>query len=100
MFRRKSLIRADRIKMWREERGLTHQHLADLMHISAQDIEAHERGYGSSNPEIVQRFAKALQVTTSYLLGLVDDPGKEITMNDLSEDERLLMSALMGDDQD
>jgi plasmid maintenance system antidote protein VapI len=66
----------ERVKASRLERlKLTQQELADLMHAPrtwVSDLEnAGQRGIAA---ETVVRFAKALGVSTDYLLGLTDDP--------------------------
>lgn len=65
----------ERVKAMRRELKLTQQDLAGLMHAPrtwVSDLEnAGQRGIAA---ETVVRFAKALGVSTDYLLGLVDVP--------------------------
>ena len=65
----------ERVKAIRLEMKLTQQELADLMHAPrtwVSDLEnAGQRGIAA---ETVVRFAKALGVSTDYLLGLTNDP--------------------------
>jgi transcriptional regulator with XRE-family HTH domain len=64
----------ERVKTIRLERKWTQQELADLMQAPrtwVSDLEnAGQRGIAA---ETVVRFAKALEVSTDYLLGLTDD---------------------------
>lgn len=93
MFKRKPVIRSDRLKILREVRGLSHHALAIQVQLTDRNIADLEVGKGKDSPEIVQRLAQALGVTESYLLGLVDDPKKHMTEEDLTPEERIILAA-------
>jgi transcriptional regulator with XRE-family HTH domain len=69
-------IVADRIRYQRKEKRMTQKDLATAVNVSPQVISNWERGY---TPEIghddLLNLALALNVTTDYLLGKVNDPG-------------------------
>ena len=61
-----------RIKVVRRKRGLTQQELAEIIGVTKLTISRWERGERSPNAEMVFAVAKALQTTSSYLLGETD----------------------------
>lgn len=74
----------ERIRKKRKELGLTQRDLADKISVSPQVISNWERGY---TPEIgnddLLNLAKALNVSTDYLLGLTNNPQRKeiVTQN-------------------
>lgn len=88
-------MRGDRVKAAREFRGLSQGDLAARTGLHAQQIYKIEVGK-SDNPtaETVIAIARALEVSSDYLLGLVEDTKGAIQENDLSPMERRLISAV------
>jgi len=65
----------DRLHAARKHSELTQQELADLLHAPrtwVSDLENNQQSGLSA--DTVLRFARALDVSTDYLLGLTDDP--------------------------
>jgi len=58
----------------REDKDLTQQQLADLLHISNSTVSAYELGNRVPSADTLVLFARFFGVTTDYLLGLTDDP--------------------------
>jgi len=64
----------DRIRLIREQRGLTRQQLAEKIGTSVGIIYFYEKNRKIPSAEILKRIAEAFNVSTDYLLGLTDDP--------------------------
>ncbi len=64
----------DRIRLIREQRGLTRQQLAERIDTSVGIIYFYEKNRKIPSAEILKRIAEALNVSADYLLGLTDDP--------------------------
>ena len=79
-----------RIKIKRKENRFTQIELAKLVNVSPQVISNWERGYSDLSSSDVARLADALNCSTEYLLGKVDNSniqnnvnvaGQEITLS-------------------
>jgi len=64
----------DRIRLIREQRGLTRQQLAEKIGTSVGIIYFYEKNRKIPSAEILKRIAEAFNVSADYLLGLTDDP--------------------------
>lgn len=72
----------DRLRQLRKTQGLTQTQLGEQMGISQRLVAYYEAQGGSPSPELVVRFAEALGVSTTLLLGvdrsrLADRPNPE-----------------------
>jgi len=65
----------DRLKSARELRNLKQSELAELAKLPASSIAHMEAGTRKPSFDNLKRLAIALEVTTDYLLGRVDEPG-------------------------
>src|SRR5580704_16323485 len=65
----------DRLKSARELRKLKQSELADRAKLPPSSIAHFEAGSRKPSFDTLRRLANALEVTTDYLLGRVDDPG-------------------------
>jgi transcriptional regulator with XRE-family HTH domain len=65
----------DRLKAARELRQLKQSELADRAKLPPSSIAHFEGGSRKPSFDTLRRIANALEVTTDYLLGRVDDPG-------------------------
>jgi transcriptional regulator with XRE-family HTH domain len=72
---------------------LSQDELANLVGVTARQIRRYEEGISMPSERVIMRLAEALDVTPSYLLGLVDDPGAHFSYDDLSPMEREFMNA-------
>jgi transcriptional regulator with XRE-family HTH domain len=70
-----SEIFKDRLKAARELRELKQSELADRAKLPPSSIAHFEGGSRKPSFDTLRRIANALEVTTDYLLGRVDDPG-------------------------
>lgn len=87
---------ADRLKQVRQLRGHTQDSLADKMNTPKNNISRWEQGKYEPSAEQLTKLAQALEVSTDYLLGLVDDIHGHLTFADLSPEESRLISAVRG----
>lgn len=90
---RKRIFRGDRLKLIRENRGLTQDDLNNRLGFGPAQIYRYETGKADPSPEILVRIAVELEVTTDWLLGLVSQPKENLQEKDLSNAERKLLSA-------
>lgn len=93
MAERKRIFRGDRLKLIRENRGLTQDDLNTRLGFGPAQIYRYETGKADPSSEILVRIARELEVTTDWLLGLVDTPNELLQEKDLSSAERKLLSA-------
>jgi transcriptional regulator with XRE-family HTH domain len=70
-----SEIFKERLKTARELRQLKQSELADRAKLPPSSIAHFEAGARKPSFDTLRRLANALEVTTDYLLGRVDDPG-------------------------
>lgn len=80
-----------RIQLLREMIGMTQKELADKIQISYSVMNRIESGERPARDEEIKRIAKALDVSTDYLLGLTDVKNPTDKISDaLEEDQELL----------
>jgi transcriptional regulator with XRE-family HTH domain len=65
----------ERLKAARELRGMKQNELADRAKLPASSIAHFEAGSRKPSFDTLRRLANALEVTTDYLLGRVEEPG-------------------------
>lgn len=90
---RKKIFRGDRLREIRERRNLTQDDLNNRLGFGGTQVYRYETGKADPSPEVLVRLARELEVTTDWLLGLVDAPGEHLQEEDLAPDERKLLSA-------
>ena len=84
-------IFSTRLKSILDERGITQKWLADAADTKEATISRYITGVNKSpRPNILANIARALNVTTDYLLGVTDVPQAK---TDISAEERILLSA-------
>ena len=89
---------AKRLKELRERGGHSQESFGELLGVSKAQVYRWEKGDNEPSGESVANIARTLDVTTDYLLGLVDDTRSHITEEGLSpQKRRLLMAARSGD---
>ena len=57
----------ERIKRVRKQRGLTQEQLAEIMEISSRNLSNIELGVSFPKPETLEKFLKALNISTQTL---------------------------------
>lgn len=81
----------ERIKARRKQLELTQADLAFESDTSQGAISRYELGINEPTADAIITLALALNCSTDYLLGLTDIPYREVSENELPEDERLLL---------
>lgn len=89
---RLKVFRGDRLKEIREKREMSQDDLADLLEFGPSQMNKYEKGKQDPSAEILKRMAIALQVSTDWLLGLTRDPGESFQAEDLTPQERKLIT--------
>lgn len=67
-------FRSERLKECRLKRGLQQEELARLLKTNASTMSRIENGKKQPDPEMIIMIAELFNVSTDYLLGLVDNP--------------------------
>ena len=62
----------ERLKKYREEKGLTQAQLSELAGITSRQIQNYEGGKARPRLDAAEKIAKALNITTDELLGNAD----------------------------
>lgn len=70
-----SLKFPDRLRQARDKKGLSQSELAEKTGLQPSAVSHFETGRRSPSFENLKVLSEALQVSTDYLLGRVDDPG-------------------------
>jgi transcriptional regulator with XRE-family HTH domain len=87
-------MRSDRLREVRQIRQLSQADLAERVGVSHQQIYRYESGDNDPTAEVLMALAQALEVTSDYLLGLVDRPTVTLSEQELSPMERRLLQAI------
>jgi transcriptional regulator with XRE-family HTH domain len=87
-------VKTERLKQARKSRGFTQKELANVSSFTQGQISNWEKGVNVPSSEAIAELATVLNVTSDYLLGLVDIPSAQISEDDLSDDEQLLIQAV------
>lgn len=77
----------ERIKALRDSLDLRQKDLADKAGITEATLSRYENNLREPKGEIVSKLAKALNVSTDYLLGSTDNPNAKIYTGDLNGDK-------------
>ena len=72
----KNIKFGDRLRERRTERGLLQRELADKIGISNRNISSYEKNDREPSYDILVKLAEALDCSTDYLLGVVDEPNR------------------------
>lgn len=83
---------SDRLTLIRLNRGLTQSELAERSNIHENNIGRYERGEVQPKADTIIELARALNVSTDYLLGVTDYPGQYIE-GELTPHEREAIAA-------
>jgi|SRR5579859_596451 len=87
-------LRGDRLRQLRESYGLSQGELAKRIGSSLNMVNRYENGLIDPPSAIVKRLAREFQVTTDYLLGLVEGKAAHLESYELTRDEREFIEAL------
>lgn len=70
-------ILGERITSLRESRDIKQNYLADRLGLTKFQLNRYEKGNSKPDPDIIVKIADFFDVTTDYLLGHTDYPGKD-----------------------
>jgi transcriptional regulator with XRE-family HTH domain len=77
------LLLGERLKLLREEAGLTQQQLASMVNLSQQTIGHYEVNRSEPSIKTIELMARIFSTSTDYLLGLSDIKHPNDTQNKL-----------------
>lgn len=86
-------FRGERLKLVRERAGLTQAELAERLKAGVNSVYRYETSQAEPSAELLYRISNELEVTTDWLLGLVDDDTEHVTASDLTPVEHKLLDA-------
>lgn len=86
-------FRGDRLRQAREQRGYSQEELSARIASAQAQITRYETESAQPSQAVLIRLASVLNVSTDWLLGLVDDPAGHITEADLSPIESRILDA-------
>lgn len=77
----------NRIRKYREEKGINQKQLAELIRVSEGRVSNWEQGINRPNADIIAEICRVLDVSPSLLLGVT------LSSDELSDDERTVIRA-------
>lgn len=86
-------MNGSRLRETRELKGLTQSELSERANLGEKEIWRYENGKSTPSADTVAQIARVLEVSTDFLLGLVDDPDPDLSSSDLRPVERAAISA-------
>jgi transcriptional regulator with XRE-family HTH domain len=89
----------ERIKKRRTQLKMSQERLADLVGTSQKQISRYETGENDPTGDVLASLARAMKTSTDWLVGLTDDPTIPGEHDELSPDERQIISALRRGDR-
>lgn len=86
------------LRKLRQEKDLSQQQMANLMHTTQQSIYKYEKGIASPNLEMLMNMADYFETSVDYLIGNTDIPHKieSVTEYSLNMDEQRLINKYRG----
>ncbi len=94
MTERKRILKGNRLRQIRERRDLSQEELALRLGIGQSQLARYESEKADPSLEVIARFARELEVSIDWLLGLADTPEHHVEEKDLSAREWKAISAL------
>lgn len=92
------IFRGDRLKEHRVKQGLSQEELAARILSTQSQVAKYETGKVDPSPELIVKFSRELNVTSDYLLGLVNLPNERLQEENLTPAERKLLNAYRSGD--
>ena len=81
----------EKIRILRQEKGISQQALAKMLGLSQKSIDNWERGTASPSATSVAKLADFFECSTDYLLDRENDLGQIIVNNDLNENQKKIL---------
>lgn len=86
----------ERLQELRNDKGLTQKELAEAVAVSQYTISSYETNRSEPNHEITVRIAQFFDVSSDYLMGLIDEP---LPLNGRDKDLLRLPRNLTGEEK-
>lgn len=74
MYMRTEILKYGRIRDIRNDRGLTQEQIAKILHVSQNTYSQYEIGTTRFPLDVVVKLAEYYNVSMDYLVGLTDEP--------------------------
>lgn len=87
-------LRKERLRAAREQKGFSQRELARRCGFSEAQIRRYETGEFDPSSTYLKSIARQLEISTDYLLGIVDEPRGYFGTEELSDDERVVLETL------
>lgn len=87
-------LRRERLQALREEHGWSQRELSRHCGFGEAQIGKYESGQTDITATFLKIIASVLDVSTDYLLGITDDPRRQIDPDRLSADEHQVLDTL------
>ena|SRR5258706_10118455 len=87
-------FRGERLREAREKKGLFQRELAALSDLDETQVSRYENGKIEPSLRFLEAFARNLDVSADYLLGITDDPRGRSGPDELSADEYKVVETL------
>ena len=87
-------LRIDRLQTLRETHGWLQRELSRLCGLGEAQVGKYESGLTDPTATSLKIIASVLDVSTDYLLGITDDPRRQIDPDRLSADEHQVLDTL------
>jgi len=85
-----------RIKSRRQAIGMSQEELAYRIGTSQSQVSKYERGVNDLTGDVLTKIAHALETTSDYILGITDNPNKEVNESNLDSLETEIFELLRG----
>ena len=90
----------NRIKRRRQSIGMSQEALALTAGITQSQVSRYERGLNDPTGDILVKIAHALNTTADYILGVTDNPDREVTEDNLDSLETEIFQLLRSSSED
>jgi transcriptional regulator with XRE-family HTH domain len=64
----------ERLKIIRKKKGFTQKKVAESLNVTQSTYSKYERGLVAPDPETIVKLSKVFNVSSDYLLGMIDAP--------------------------
>ncbi len=91
------MLKGDRLRIAREEKGVTQRELARLCGVGEAMVYRYESGITDPSTKYLTLMADRLSVSTDYLVGLSDEPNGHLSDKTMSDEERIIIDAFRRD---
>jgi len=84
----------EKIRLRREQLGMTQEGLTERLGLDKQTVYRYEANKNQPGYAQLGRIAEELDVTADWLLGLVEEPTRNLKLSDLTPEERRAIGAI------